>query len=144
MVTKIFSSLPGKEDFTKIRNDVNSNSRSVSPTNNACSSRQQPEKIQNYSPFRCATDQRRNNFFDRPFLFIKKQTNILPTHPDRFYSQKKTKMTNQSNIQEYCRYRNAQFHTPKTVNDNYKEEYICNFRLLLFRINIYLFLVIQK
>jgi hypothetical protein len=121
MVTTISSSLSGGGNFTIIRNDVSSNSHSFSLSKNVCRQRQhQPEKIQNYFPFRCATYQRVNNFFDTSSLFIKKQTNILAPNPGRFYLQQKTDMKNQTNIQEYCRYRDAQHHSSTKVNEKLK------------------------
>lgn len=121
MVTNIFS-LPGKEDFTIKRTDVSSSSRSVLLSNNIGLSRQhQVKKTQNYVQFRSATTQRVNDFFQTAFLFIKKQTNIRVPHPGRFYVQAKSKMNNQTNTQEYFRYRSAHSQTStkvKTINDN--------------------------
>lgn len=116
MVTRVSSSLPGKENFTIIKADVSSNSHSFLPTNNICFLLHPTRKIQNYSQFRCATYQPVNNFFYTPFLFIKKQTNILATYPGRFYIQEKTDMTQQLNMQEYSRYRTARCQTPVKVN----------------------------
>jgi hypothetical protein len=111
----IFSSPSENQNFILVGNNA-SNSYIFSPTNNICvPSYQQPEKIQNYFQFRCATYQRVNKFFHTPFLFIKKQTNILAPHPGRFYFQQKTNMTNESNTQEYCRYRDAQYQTSTRV-----------------------------
>jgi hypothetical protein len=111
----VFSSSPGNNNFTIIRSNAN-NSYIFSPTNNVCvPTYQQPEKIQHYSQFRCATYQRVNNFFHTPFLFIKKQTNILATHPGRFYSQHKSNMNNESNTQQYRRYRDSQYQTSMKV-----------------------------
>jgi hypothetical protein len=116
MVTAIFSSLPGKRNFTIEKGDVSSNSHSFSLRNNICVSyHQQRKKIQDYSRFRCADSERINNSSSTSFLFIKKQTNILAQHPGRFYIQQKTDMNKQSNIQEYCRYRDSQYHSPRKV-----------------------------
>jgi hypothetical protein len=109
MIPTISSSLPGNQNFTTIKNDA-SNSHFLLPTSNVCRPirrREQAKRIQNYSRSRCADFQRVNYFFDRPFLFIKKQTNILAPHPGRFYLQTRTDMNTESNVQEYCRYRDA-------------------------------------
>jgi len=122
MVTSVISSLPGKKNFTIRKNDGSNDSHFLSPTNNICLSlpHHQPKKIQKYSQFRCAEYQRVNNFFDTQFLLVKIQPNILTTHPGIFYLQQKTKMNNQSNTQEYCRYRDAQSRIPTKVIEQKK------------------------
>jgi len=111
----VFSSSPGNNNFTIIRSNAN-NSYIFLPTSNVCvPTCQQPEKLQNYSRFRCGTYQRVNNFFYTPFLFIKKQTNILAPHPGRFYDQYKSNMTNEPNVQQYSRYRDSQYQTSLKV-----------------------------
>jgi ADP-ribose pyrophosphatase len=123
MVTNIFS-LPGKEDFTIKRNDVSSSSHSVLPSNHIGLLRQhQAKKIQNYVQFRSAATQRVNNFFQTAFIFIKKQTNIRVPHPGRFYVQEKSNMNNQTNTQEYCRYRHANYQTSNKPNVLYNSYY---------------------
>jgi len=73
---------------------------------------------------------------------------MLTLHTGTFYLQQKIKMKNQSNIQEYCRYRDAQSHIPrkvieeKTKNDNFKKNLYFSRRFFI--INIYKFLVIYK
>ena len=85
--------------------------------NNICiPSHHQLKKIQNYFQFRSAAYHRVNDFSNTPFVFIKKQTNIRASHPGSFYSQQKTNMNSGSNVQEYCRYRDAQFHSPIKVS----------------------------
>ncbi len=123
MVTNIFS-LPGKEDFTIKRNDVCRSSRSVLLSNHVGLPRQhQEKKTQNYLQHRSASTLRVNNFFQTAFLFIKKQTNIQVPHPGRFYVQEKDKMNNQTNRQEYCRYRSANHHTSHKVNKILKNNF---------------------
>lgn len=147
MVTRIFSSLPGKENFTIIKADVSSNSHTISPTTNVCFLLHSTRKTQNYSQFRCATYQRVNNFFSSSFIFIKKQTNLLAAHPARFYIKQRKDMNQESNMQEYSRYRDAQHQTSvKVIKSNRIHTIIYGnlFRILYFMINIYIYLVIYK
>lgn len=118
MVTKNFSS-PGKEDFIVEKNHLaNSNARSTLPSNTThLPSRSQLEKTQNYSSFRCASYQRVNNFFQTASVFTKKQSHHQIFYPGKFYIQQRTNMNNQTNIQEYRRYRDAQHCGPAKVID---------------------------
>ena len=109
------SSIVGSSTFTTARNVVNRH-HSPLPMNNVYPSSQQPtQKIQNYFPYRCATYQRVNDFSNAPFKFIKKQPNILASYPGLFYSRNKSTMNNQSNVQEYRRYRDSQSHLSRKV-----------------------------
>lgn len=125
MVTQNFSSSPGKEDFTAEKNhqltscndgDGNSNARSALLTSIIhLPSRHQREKLQNYSSFRCADNQRVNNILQIASVFIKKQVTTQISYPGKFYIQNKRQMDHQTNIQEYRRYRDAQHHSPSKV-----------------------------
>ena len=124
MVTKNFSS-PGKEDFIVEKNHLtNSNARSTLPPNTTyLPSRCQLEKIQNYSSFRCANYQRVNNFLQTASVFIKKPTHHQLFHPGKYYIQKRTIMNNQTNIQEYRRYRDAHCQGPaRVIHSDYQKQ----------------------
>ena len=120
MVTRNFSS-PGREDFTVEKNHQlsgsnNSNACSALPTNIIhLPSRHQREKTQNYSSFRRADDQQVNNVCQTASVFLKKTVLTQISYPGKFYIQKKVDMDQQTNVQEYRRYRDAQHHTATKV-----------------------------
>ena len=106
MIIFLFSS--GNEKFTEVQSHVSG----LSSINSSFSypQRLQTKKIQNYSPLRSSEYQPVNNRCDKPYLSSKKQTNL-----SRLYMRDRTNMDNEQIIQEYCRYRNANYQTPTKV-----------------------------
>lgn len=106
MVPTTFSSSSENEKNTNAKNLKNIFFCSLKK-NLQVSYYQRPQEKQNYFPFRSATYQRSQNYPRIEFISIIKQTNISSSYPSRFYLQKQEAMCSRSNVQEYCRYRDA-------------------------------------
>ncbi|CAF3769194.1 unnamed protein product [Rotaria sordida] len=110
------------QKLTESENDTHK-SQSI----NSCHSyvQQSPsKKIQNYFQHRSSEYQQVYNHSNNHYSFIDKRTNHLTSNSNQIFTQHKTNMNNESNIQEYCRYRNATQYSPTKVSNFLSPSYL--------------------